>query len=165
MTRGKSHFRRSIQLFSKQKKDEEIYFSGLLGITINGEQTVDVQGREGFVWVRLRNVQNELIQAFNPTTAQIYNLPILVKRDDQTPTRYVVVSRDAGRYQNWGTTTPYLAHHGEVHSFGPSGGNDITWVYGRQFMPLNAVPSGTSGGPNVVVHPYTYYFKEFTGIY
>lgn len=158
--RGKRRFERSLKLFSERKKDEEIFFSGLLGIVINGEQTVDVSGRDGFVWVRLRNAQNEYIQAFNPTTAQVYNLPVLVKRDEHTPTRYVVVGRDSGRYQNWGSSSPYFAHHGNVHSFGPGGGADVTWVYGRQFMPLNAAPSGTSGGPNVIVHPYTYFFND-----
>lgn len=156
--KGKNRYRRAVSQFSKGKKDTEQIFSGLLGLIINGEQVVELPERDGFVWVRLRNAQNEVIQAFNPTTAQVYGLPVLVKWDEYSPTRYTIIGRDVGRYQDWGSASPYLAKHGTSHSFGI--GNDVTWVYGQQFMPLNAVPSGTSGGPNVVVHPYTYFFNN-----
>jgi hypothetical protein len=155
---GKRNFRRARQQTSARKKDREQLFSALMGLTINGEEVVSVPERDGFVWVRLRNAQNEVIQAFNETTSQVYNLPIVVKWDDKSPNRYTVVSRDTGRYGDWGTDSSYLPQHGLQHSFGQ--GSDITWVYGSQFMPLNAVPSGTSGGPNVIVHPYTYFFND-----
>jgi len=130
-------------------------FSGYLGIRTNGANTVEVTGHPGFVWVRLRNVNNEVIQAFNQTTSPIYNLPVLVERDLDSPTRYRIVGRDIDVYgSNWGTASPYLAPHGSQHSWNnndPNIGGDVTWVYQQQFTPLMVMPSGSAGAGNVLI--------------
>jgi hypothetical protein len=142
-----------------RKKDEEYEIPGALGFLLNGEQTVEVPTRDSFVFVRLRNNNNELIQAFNDQVSPVYDLPVLVVRDTVDKGRYKVVGRDLGQYSNWGSSTPYLARHGNQHSFNPDsgGGGDIVWVFGRQFMPLLGYPSGSSAAGGIIIHSYTYY--------
>lgn len=138
---------------------------GMLGITINGARTVEVANRNSYVYVRLRNSQNELIQAFNNRVAPSYNLPVIVERQGN---RYVVLDVDTTRYDNnWGSYSPYLPRHGNTHSFDieSGGGGDIVWVYPRQFMPLLAFPSGSVGSSNVIVSPYTLKKENGTWMY
>ena len=69
----------------KQTKFHEI--PGLLGVLRLGQRQVDVDGRPGFVWVRLRGIESELIQAYNDLVAPVYDLPVLVIRDDVDSSR------------------------------------------------------------------------------
>lgn len=129
--------------------------SGKLGIPLGGQRLVEVLNRNSFVYVQLRDNQNEVIQAFNNKVAPSYGLPVIVQREG---TRYIVLGVDTQRYQNnWNSFAPYLPRHGNTHSFVTDvggGGGDITWIYSRQFMPLLTIPSGSSGGPNVIVSPH-----------
>lgn len=150
----------AIRLFDRSKADTSERIAGLLGITTGGEQVVEIPDRPGYVWVRLRANVNEIIQAFNETTSPVYGLPVFVERDPLNANRYRVISRDVGLYSDWGTASPFLASHAITHSFVEGGGADVTWVYGRQFMPGNVAPSGTSGAGNVIVHPYPYFFNN-----
>ena len=150
MTRLTSSFRS----FDKTTAKHKAMLSGTLGILVNGVETVEVPGRTGFVYVRLLDNLSELIQAYNGIVSPIYGLPVQVVRRNS---RYEITGRDMGRYQNWGTT-PYLPIHGNQHSFNKdgAGGGDPVWVYEQQFMPLLVMPSGTSGGPNVIVNSHLY---------
>lgn len=140
----------------KKTRDPEV--PGILGFTVNGINTVEVGNRSGFVWVRLRNNANEVIQAFNDQVSPVYGLPVVVVRDENDRVRYKIKGKDLGVYQNWGGGS-YLPRHGNQHSFNPEGGGggDVTFIYNRQFMPLAVHPSGTSGGGNVYIQPYAYY--------
>lgn len=146
------------QALSEQKelnKQNVPQISGLLGIPLDGDKRVEVPNRNAYVYVRLRNNTSEVIQAFNNQVSPSYNLPVLVERQGN---RYVVVSVDTQRYENnWSSFSPFLPRHGNTHSFDleSGGGGDIVWVHSRQFMPLLALPSGSSGGPNVIISPYT----------
>jgi hypothetical protein len=127
---------------------------GTLGIPLGGTRLVEVPNRNSFVYVQLRSNQNEVIQAFNNKVAASYGLPVILQREG---TRYIVLGVDSQRYQNnWNSFAPYLPVHGNTHSFDftSGGGGDVVWVYSRQFMPLLAFPSGSSGGPNVVIAPH-----------
>lgn len=160
---GRRKFNQAIGSFSQSKVDKPLYFSGLLGLLTGGEFIVEVPNRPGYVWVRLRNSANEIIQAHNQSISPVYDLPVLVERDPHSPNRYRIVGRDIGRYGDWGSTSPYSPSHGNQHSFPPdvtSGGGDILWVYGRQFMPLLAYPSGSAGSLNAVVYNYPYYYNN-----
>lgn len=152
---GKRNFNAAMRKRSSRQPTKNKRFSGYLGIRTGGANTVEVAGRPGFVWVRLRNVTNEVIQAFNETTSPVYNLPVLVERDLDSPTRYRIVSRDIDVYgSNWGTSAPYLANHGFQHSWNnndPNIGGDVTWVYQQQFTPLMVMPSGSNGAGNVLI--------------
>ena len=150
MTRLTSSFRS----FDKTTAKHKAMLSGTLGILVNGVETVEVPGRTGFVYVRLLDNLSELIQAYNGIVSPIYGLPVQVVRRNS---RYEITGRDTGRYQDWGTT-PYLPIHGNQHSFNKdgAGGGDPVWVYEQQFMPLLVMPSGTSGGPNVIVNSHLY---------
>lgn len=155
---GKRKLRKAYKKLDIQKADEIFSIPGILGFPINGVNTVEVQNRHGYVYVRLRDNQNEVVQAFNTNVSPVYGLPVLLARDKINKSRYVILSRDLGRYENWGTSSPYLPRHGAQHSFDPTAvGGDIVWVYNRQFMPLNAYPSGSFGSMNAIISPTTYY--------
>lgn len=150
-----SKLRKAVQQQKKQTKKPEKPITGILGIPINGQKRVEVQGRNGFVYVRLRNNENEVIQAFNNQVSPAYNLPVLVERQG---TRYIVISVDTQRYNNnWDSYSAFVPRHGGQHSFDVEngGGGDIVWVHGRQFMPLLTIPSGSVGANNVLLTSYT----------
>ncbi len=131
---------------------EEI--TGLIGKP-GSSRVVDVPGRNGFVYVRLRNTSNELIQAFNENVSPVYNLPVRVH---WVRGRYEIIGRDVGRYADWGSQSSFLPKHGGQHSlsFENGQGGDVTWVYSRQFSPLATTPSGTSGAGLVYAYPHVY---------
>lgn len=146
---------RALEEQKQSTKQEVQQFSGELGIPLGGTKVVEVPNRKGYVYVRLRSNLSEVIQAFNNQVAPSYNLPVLVERQGN---RYVVMGVDTQRYENnWTSRSPYLPRHGNTHSFDleTSGGGDVVWVYPRQFMPALVFPSGSLGGPNVIVSPYT----------
>lgn len=155
---GKRRLHKAYKRLDIQKANEITPIPGILGFPINGVNTVEVQNRPGYVYVRLRDNQSEVVQAFNTNVSPVYGLPVLIVRDKINKSRYSVLSRDLGRYENWGTSSPYLPRHGAQHSFDPSAiGGDIVWVYNRQFMPLNVYPSGSFGSMNALISPTTYY--------
>lgn len=138
----------------KQTKQEVPELAGRLGIELGGQRIVEVPHRNGFVYVRVWDNPNELIQAFNNKVSPSYNLPVLLERQNN---RYVVTAVNSDRYQNnWTTFAPFLPRHGNTHSFDleNGGGGDIVWVQSRQFTPILVIPSGTLGGSNVVVSGY-----------
>src|SRR3990167_1599226 len=152
---------RAVKNIDVKKKNVDTYIPGLLGID-RGEDVIDVPGRSAFVYVRLRSNESEIIQAFNDKVAPVFNLPVLVVRDPIDPTKYRIHGRDDAVYSNWGTSSPYLPVHGGTHSIAPTGGGgDPVWVFGRQFMPMLAYPSGTAGSRGVILDPFVYYFDDF----
>lgn len=155
---GKHKFTKAYKRLDVQKADDITPIPGILGFIINGVQAVEVPNRNGYVYVRLRDNLSEVCQAYNDNVSPVYGLPVLMVRDSTNKTRYKILGRDLGRYQDWGTSSPYLAAHGATHSFNPlSVGADLTWVYGNQFMPLLVYPSGTVGGGNALISASTYY--------
>lgn len=150
----------------KQKKSSQPYrITGVLGIPLGGQRLVEVPNRNSYVYVRLRNNQNEVIQAYNNQVAPSYNLPVIVERQGN---RYVVTSVDTERYgDNWNSFAPFLPRHGNTHSFDLSsgGGGDVVWVQSRQMMPMLVLPSGTLGAPNAFVASHTLRKNDGTWIY
>ncbi len=73
--RGKKRYQKIATKFAQRKESKPVVFSGELGVTTNGENLVEVSGRPGFVWVRLRNQLNELVQAFNESVSPVFDLP------------------------------------------------------------------------------------------
>jgi len=120
----KKNLHRQVKGILEDKSDKLNLISGELGIQIGGQKTVEVSGRDGFVWVRLRGSQSELIQAYNASVSPIYGLPVLVIRQGN---KYAIYGRDIERYDNWGTSA-YLPKHGTQHSFAPElgMGGDVT---------------------------------------
>lgn len=136
---------------SKTQQTIQEYY-GTLGIKLNGEQLVNVPGRSNYVYVKMRDNQNEVIQAFNNTVATSYDLPVILRREG---TRYSVLGVNTARYQNtWNVVAPYLPNHGNTHSFSDSGGGDISWMFSRQFMPALVYPTSVTTGTNVFVGGY-----------
>lgn len=122
-----------------------------LGVIQGGTQVMTVPNRNGYVYARLRSNINEFVQAYNETVTEVYyGTPVVLRREGN---RYVVVGLDNQRYAQRatqdtsdGVQRQILAHrHGSSHSFddqrvAKNGGNDISWIYSRQFMPLLAHP-------------------------
>ena len=159
---GKRRYERAIGSLAERKESKSTYFSGQLGITTNGEAQVEVPGRNGFVWVRLRNQLNEVIQAFNESVSLVYSLPVMVEWDKLSPTHYKIVGRDTGRYSNWGSSSSYQPVHGAQHSFDPLsgiGGGDVVWIYDQQIIPFLITPSGSAGAMSVSWQPDVYYMS------
>lgn len=139
----------SVKSLQDDAKPKELF--GRLGRP-DASKIVEVPNRDSFVYVRLRESNSELIQAFNEKVSPSYDLPVKLERRGNT---YYITGRDVEQYTDWGTFSPFLPRHGDTHSFNDlGGGGDVVWVYGKQFMPLLAMPSGTSGGPNVVINSY-----------
>lgn len=154
--RGKRNFQKSVTTLKDGSQPKRVTYNGSLGIYQGSVQVVEVPGRRGFVWVRLRNSYNEVIQAYCTDVAPVFDLPVVVERDSTNQTRYRVVSRDVGRYQDWGNVSPYLGTHGSSHSFSSSGGGDIVWVHTPQIVYFMAQPSGTVGSMSVYVNEGVY---------
>jgi hypothetical protein len=139
--------------YQKSKTQQTIQeYYGTLGIKLNGEQLVNVPERSNYVYVKMRDNQNEVIQAFNNTVATSYDLPVILRREG---TRYSVLGVNTARYQNtWNVVAPYLPNHGNTHSFSDSGGGDISWIFPRQFMPALVYPTSVTTGTNLFVGGY-----------
>lgn len=77
-------------LFEQKELNEQVKntISGKLGIPLGGSRLVEVPNRNSFVYVQLRDNQNEVIQAFNNKVAPSYGLPVIVQREG---TRYIVL--------------------------------------------------------------------------
>lgn len=147
-------FGQSVSELNNSLTKSQLQLCGSLGVPLGGQKLIEVPGRNSFVYVRLRNNQNELIEAFNNQVAESYDLPVLVGREGN---RYIILGVDTQRYgSNWPSYSAYLPRHGPTHSFflENGGGGDIVWVYSRQIMPLLSIPSGSNGGPNVVISDY-----------
>lgn len=140
-----------------EQVNPEIY--GSLGIPIDGRKTVDVPNRQSYVYVRLRDNQNEVVQAFNNKVATSYNLPVILEREGN---RYKVQGVNTQRYENnWYNSAPYLPNHGVSHSFPEGGGGDIVWVFERQIMPALVYPN-TNTGTNVKMFGYPFLAQDDT---
>lgn len=155
--------RQAFSLLDTNKREHDYLIPAILGFMLNGVETVDVPDRQGYVYARVRSNLNEVIQVFNDKVAPVYDLPVLLLRDPNVPTRYKIDGRDVGRYENWGTSAAFLAKHGNTHSFDPAGrgGGDMTWVYSQQIMPWNVIPSGTYGSGNVLISAYPRYNSQW----
>jgi hypothetical protein len=155
--------RRAVDAVTKLNQSSEP-IGGKLGLPIDGTRQVNVPNRPGFVYVRLRDDLSETVQAFNETVSPVYDLPVQVEFRNN---RYVVIGRDVDRYNSWGSNSPYLPSHGSQHSLlaNQFGGGDPVWVDGRQMMPGAVYPSGTSGGPNVLVSEFLFRNKLGNWLY
>jgi hypothetical protein len=138
------------------KKNQDYLIPATLGFLLDGNETVEVPTRNGYVYVRVRGNLNEVAQAFNDKVSPVYDLPVLLIRDPNNPTRYKIEGRDIGRYEDWGTSSAFLPRHGGQHSFNPqvNVGSDPVWVFSQQVMPWLVSPSGTFGSGNVVISGY-----------
>lgn len=137
-----------VQRNQTKRVDQTIY--GSLGIPLGGRKLVEVPDRNSYVYVRLRDNQNEVIQAFNNKVATSYDLPVILRRESS---RYIVEGVNTMRYNNnLNNFAAYLPKHGQVHSFFPNGDGDVVWAYSRQIMPLLVYPSPSNTGTNVSVY-------------
>jgi len=92
MTRRKLN--KAFEALDVRKQNKDYLIPGILGFLINGQQTVEVPGRNGYVYVRLRSNLNEVVQAYNDQVSPVYNLPVVIVRDEIDITRYKIQGRD-----------------------------------------------------------------------
>ena len=151
---GRYRLQKTAKILNVRKEDVRTRVPANLGLTIGGQRLVEIPTRLGYHYARIRGNLSEMVQVYNAVTSPVYDLPVLISFRNS---RWEVESKDTGRYSSWGSSS-FLPKHGAQHSFDPDNpGGDIVWVYGRQMMPLAAVPSGSSGGPNVIIEPSTYW--------
>lgn len=144
----------SLKAQKNQTEQVKLTIYGSLGIPLGGRKVIQVDGRQGYVYVRLRDNQNEVIQAFNNKVAASYDLPVILVREGG---RYVVQQFNSQRYlNNSQNSAPFLPGHGTQHSFPRGGGADITWVYGQQIIPGLVYPESATG-TNVMIEKYPLY--------
>ncbi|KKM66504.1 hypothetical protein LCGC14_1480540, partial [marine sediment metagenome] len=158
MGEGRKKLERAYSDMLDKKKDKPRLFKGLLGAFIGGFETIEVSGRPDFVYVRLRGATGEVIQAFNDKVAEVFDLPVMVVRDELFPNIWRIEGRDLGQYGSWGGGS-YLPPHGLSHSFvGTStiAGSDPVWVYKRQYMPF--LPRPQISGTNSIFVEQEYYY-------
>lgn len=158
MAIGKHKFTKVNRALDKKRAKVAQEFPGLLGINFGTGNVVEVPGRDGYYYVRIRGNFSEYVVAYNAGgIAPVYNLPVVIFRDKTDKSKWWIKSRDYGAYNNWGNSI-YVGKHGAQHSFNPDGvGADITWIYDKQFMPLAAIPSGSSGANNLIMQPYSFW--------
>lgn len=144
---------KTVDKFSKSKEPAEVLIFGELGAVIGGQKRVAVPSRDGYVYVRVRSVDSEIIQAYNDKVSSTYGLPIMLKR---SMGRYIVVGRDSTRYTDWNTTNNFVAPHGVRHGFDKDNGrvgNDLAWIYSYNIMPGQVTPFA-SNTQNVFIQPF-----------
>jgi hypothetical protein len=152
----------SLKAQKAQTEQVKLILYGSMGIPLSGKKIIQVPDRQGYVYVRLRDNQNEVIQAFNNKVAASYGLPVIVVREGG---RYIVQQFNSQRYlNNAQNSAPFLPGHGTQHSFPRGGGADITWVYSQQIMPGLVFPNATTG-TNVMVEKYPLYSSGGRWIY
>lgn len=149
-----SNLFKQLRKYDKTKPQVEKEIGGILGLPVS-KKTVEVPGRNGFVYVRLRNNSNEIIQARNSEVSPVYDLPVLLTRSGGG---YRIKGRDTERYLDWGSSSSFLPRHGATHSLTNElgSGADVVFVHSRQFMPFAIIPSGTNGAGSVFVEPHVY---------
>lgn len=145
--KSNKRLKNSLGVFSNKKVDKEEILSGELGIPQNGLKIVEVPNRVGYVYARLQTNKSELVQALNTAVPAVYGLSVKIRRVKNT---YTVIGKEYTRYSNQlgGNSAGIipLPRHGGQHSLAPelNMGSDPTWVFGKQFMPMLAYPSGSS---------------------
>ena len=151
---GRYRLQKTAKKLNVQKEDVRTRIPANLGLTIGGSRVVEKPTRLGYHYARIRGNLSEVVEVYNTATSPIYDLPVLISYRNN---RWEVEGKDTGKYSSWGSSA-YLPRHGAQHAFDPDApGADITWIWGRQMMPLAAIPSGSSGGPNVIIEESTYW--------
>jgi len=141
LSRAQQQIRKAFLGHLAKKQDTPILIPGLLGTYSGGSAVVQVPNRPDYVYVRLRGVQSELVEALNRSVLRSFNLPVLVIREGGHWRVYDV--NEAGM-STGGSGQAFLPNHGAQHSFSGGTGSaqgDITWVFKRQFMPLLTRPT------------------------
>ncbi|KKK61526.1 hypothetical protein LCGC14_3013460, partial [marine sediment metagenome] len=149
---GKRRAKKALEEILGKKQEKLKLVPALLGAYFNGQKTIVVANRPDFVWCRIRGSTSEVVQAFNETVANHYDLPILIYRDPNAPDIYKVYGRDIRQYDDWGGFSFGLPPHGRSHSFGGSEGNDPVWIYKRQYLPMLPRPVAT-GTMSIWIEP------------
>ena len=150
------------------KLDKLHEYPALLGAYINGQKTIVVNGRPDFVWCRIAGNTSQQVRAFNQHAGGVahhWDLPIIIVQEPTNPDVWKVTGRDIRKYETWGAggsqpySSPYLAQHGNDHSFSSQAGMgaDPVWVFKRQFMPLLPHPHPT-GSMSLDIGSDFYYF-------
>lgn len=137
-----AQLRANIRAMLDTKADELNEIPGLIGWYSGGTHATAVPNRPGYSYVRLRGSNSDVIQAYNDCVLDSFGVPVKVVY--RGGTWFIVGTNKDVIKDSDEAGTPYLVRHGSQHSWGGGTGTDIgdvTWVYKRQFMPLNVFPT------------------------
>src|SRR3990167_3909076 len=151
MSRGRDQLIAALVSILGNKEDKAEYISGALGTYDSvGAQVIAVPTRTDYVYVTVRGQTSEVVEAFNDKVYLQFGLPVILTKDPLQPRSYKILSRDTGKYQEWGSAG--LVAHGDQHSFSgkTSAGVDVVYTYKRQMaQPLLCHPQST---PDMTVY-------------
>ena len=149
---GRQNLQAALATLSSLKDNVPDRITGALGrYDETGQKQVQVYKEDGvtpvpgYVWVRINGRPSEVIKAYNESSLDTWDLPVILERDPKRPRDYTIIGKQTGIYQNWGNMSN-LGKHGDQHSFSSStsAGRDIVWVYRRQLVqPLLCHPKST----------------------
>lgn len=160
---GRRNLLSALSTLSELKENIPDRITGVLGrFNESGQKEVQVYKENGdpipsYVWVRINGRPSEVIQAFNETALDTWNLPVILERDETRPRSYRVTGKLVSIFNDWQGYNN-LGKHGESHSFSNTTvvGRDIVWIYRRQLVqPLLCHPN-SSPDWTVYVEPDLY---------
>lgn len=146
---GRRNLVQALSTLSELKDNIPDRITGLLGrYNESGQKEVQAYKADGsaipnYVWVRINGRSSEVVQAYNETALDTWNLPIILERDSfkrsyRIISKYVAITNDWQGISN-------IGKHGSQHSFSNTStqGRDIVWIYRRQMVqPLLCRPKG-----------------------
>jgi hypothetical protein len=165
---GRDKFLSALGRVLGEKQDAIIFRTGLLGRydQLGGKQ-VAVEGRPGYVWVRMSGKDSQTLQVFNDRVGLIWGIPVKMIKDPLLPRTYRIEGKDIGKQETWDNN--YVPNHAAQHMFSSvsTAGRDIVFIYKRQMMePLQCHPTSPNSMA-VFVEPDFYYwagnFERFVG--
>ena len=149
-----SKLSKSVRTIGKTFEKSANKYYGDLGLVLNGRKQVEVIGRPGYVYVRLRTVKSETIEAFNDKVDLQYGLPVILRRNGS---RYEVTGVNRERYSTWDAESSSVPRHAKTHTFDKDGeviGNDSIFISGYQFLPGLLSPFPGNASTNAFIYPY-----------
>jgi hypothetical protein len=163
MSSAKRRLQRALQKSFATKLNKPDELPARMGTYRGGAQVVAVDGRDGWVYVRVRGDQSEELVVFNDQVNNVFDLPVIIVRESQDLGFYRVKGRNIGVYQAWtGHQTGGISPHAHTHERKPDDpGNDIVSLYKSQFMPMALSPWPTGTSMAAVVRA-DYYLHEDT---
>lgn len=137
------HEARQAYLETLETKAENLpRFYGILG---DGSGNVDVDGRPGWVYVRLPALKNIVVAALNAKVSSTDGLPVVVGYTNEHPNLLQVLTVDFSDAVIMGGNGEQIPNaniptHHHTHEWrGLNGGNDVVIVQSRQIAPLRPV--------------------------
>jgi hypothetical protein len=138
---------------SKLEKQKRV----IKAVTVEVNGSVDVSGREAFIWCQEYGDESSIFQALNLRVQRTAGLPVIVGWSIRPPYQREILEldRDATEFTNFTSDEPFLVNHRVSHQY-PSEDNkgaDAVLIYQPAIQPLKTtVSSGLIVTVNAIVY-------------